>query len=213
MSDSGISCRRSFRLSKLSWALGIVLVALAPLGAQSNRSVLLLGGGEWHLHARIPLGSDTLLLQPARRVVSVFATAEASEFEGWSLTAKRQQPVLLDAAGKPVHELPKSITFRVTAGTREKVTDAEAAPLECSKDLNDFLLDLHFTVQVFRGMEMRELRPTRAWMIGIPADEPSEERIYRASFDFGDLRPDDRIALLVTDSKGVRLAKFHLEFL
>jgi hypothetical protein len=75
------------------------------------------------------------------------------------------------------------------------------------------LLDLHFTVQIFRGMEMHEVQPTRSWMIGIPADEPSNERIYRTSFNFEDLRPDDRIALLVTDGRGRRLSKFHLEFL
>jgi hypothetical protein len=72
---------------------------------------------------------------------------------------------------------------------------------------------MHFTAQIFRGMEMRTVNPTRQWMIGVPADESSDERIYRASFDLGDVRPDDRIVLLVTDASGARLSKFHLEFL
>ena len=213
MWDLGIFHRTWFEPAKLCLALVLVATLWAPLGAQSNRGILLLGGGAWHLHSRIPLGCEALLLQPARRVVNILATAEASEFEGWSLTAQRQRPVLLDAAGKPVDELPRSITFRVTVSTRDKLADAEPAALESSKNLNDFLLDLRFTVQVFRGMEMRELRPTRVWMIGVPAEEPSDERIYRARFDFEDLRPDERIVLLLTDSKGVRLTKFHLEFL
>ena len=213
MSDSGIPRRTSVGLSQLSLALMIVTAALVPSAAQSNRSVFLLGGGTWHLHSRIPLGSDALLLQPEHRVVSILATAEASEFEGWNLSAQRQQPVLLDTTGKQVHELPKSITFRVTIGTRDKLSDAAPTAVECSKSLNDFLLDMHFTAQVFRGMEMREVRPTRVWMIGVPSDEPSDERIYRASFDFGNLRPDDRVVLLLTDSNGARLTKFHLEFL
>ena len=213
MSDPGISSRTSLRLSQLSLAAFLVAAALVPLRAQSNRNVLLLTGGTWHLHARIPLGSDSVFLQPADRVVSMFATAEASEFEGWNLTAQNQRPVLLDTRGKPVQELPKAITFRVTIGTREKLVGLAPPALECSKNLNDFLLNLHFTAQVFRGMEMREVRPTRVWIIGVPADEPSDERVYRASFDFGDLRPDDRIVLLLADSDGVRIAKFHLEFL
>jgi len=213
MWDSGIPRRTSVKLSQFSLAIVVVAASLVPLGAQSNHSVLLLSGGTWHLHSRIPLGSDTLLLQPAHRMVNMFATAEASEFEGWNLTAERHQPVLLDTAGNPVRELPKSITFRVTVGTLGKLTNAEPVALECSKSLNDFLLDMHFTAQVFRGMEMQEVHPARVWMIGVPADEPSDERIYRASFDFGNLRPDDRIVLLLTDSNGVRLGKFHLEFL
>jgi hypothetical protein len=62
-------------------------------------------------------------------------------------------------------------------------------------------------------MQMRDVMPLKAEMIGIPADEPSEERIYRATFNVGDIRPDDRIVLLVTDGAGARLSKFHLEFL
>src|SRR5579859_5053254 len=123
MSDSGIRRRMSVKLSQLSLAMAMVAAALVPLGAQSNRSLLLLDGGTWHLHSRIPLGSDALLLQPEHRVVSILATAEASEFEGWNLTAQRQQPVLVDRAGEPVRELPKSIIFRVTIGTRDKLTD------------------------------------------------------------------------------------------
>lgn len=47
----------------------------------------------------------------------------------------------------------------------------------------------------------------------VPADEASDERIYGTSFSLGDVRADDRIVLLVTDGKGTRLTKFHLEFL
>jgi hypothetical protein len=60
---------------------------------------------------------------------------------------------------------------------------------------------------------MREIHPTRAWMIGIPSDEPSDERIYRVSFNFDDVRTSDRVVLLVRDGNGARLTKFHLEFL
>jgi len=191
----------------------LIAVAILPMAAQSNHTAMLVQSGTWHLHARIPLGSDALLLRPSRHVIHLLATAEAPEFEGLRLTEQEQRTVLLDRSGKPVRTLPKSITFRVTAGTRDKFVDSDPLPLECSKGLNEFLLDLHFTVQIFRGMEMRELQPLKTKMIGIPADEASDERIYSSTFDFGELRPDDRIVLLITDGNGTRLSKFHLEFL
>jgi hypothetical protein len=86
-------------------------------------------------------------------------------------------------------------------------------PLDVSQDLNSFLLGLHFEAEIFRGMQMRRLQPVSAAMIGVPATESSDERIYRVKFNVGNVRPDDRIALIVTDANGQRLTKFHLEFL
>jgi hypothetical protein len=187
--------------------------ALLTLSAQSNRTAMVATQGTWHLHSRIPLGSDAILLQPSHRLVAILATAEAPEFEGWDLKQQNNRPVLLDVAGKPVNALPKTISFRVTVGTRNKFAASGAMPFVCSKSLNDFLLDMHFQMQIFRGMEMRQVKPIKAEMIGIPADEPSDERIYRATFNLEDVHPDDRIVLVLTDGSGARLSKFHLEFL
>ena len=174
---------------------------------------MLTAGGTWHLHEHIPLGSEALVLEPARRAIQVLATAEAPQFEGWKLESRHNSPVLLDVAGKPVTELPRVINFRVTLSARDKVLESNPLPVETTKDLNHFLLDVHFRLQVFRGMEMREIKPVTTKMIGIPADELSDERIYRTSFDVGSVRPDDRIVLLITDGAGNRISKFHLEFL
>ncbi|MFL6437939.1 MAG: hypothetical protein ACJ71Q_10190 [Terriglobales bacterium] len=193
--------------------LMMTLPAVLTLTAQSDRMQTLATQGTWHLHSRIPLGSDAILLQPSHRLVTLLATAEAPEFEGWDLKEQNQRPVLLDVSGRPVNALPKTITFRVTVGTRDRFANQDPMPFDCSTKLNEFLLDMHFQLQVFRGMQMREVMPLKAEMIGIPADEPSEERIYRATFNVGDIRPDDRIVLLVTDGAGARLSKFHLEFL
>jgi len=189
------------------------LLATSILTAQSDHTVMLMAGGTWHLHKRIPLGSDALILQPSRRPIQILATAEAPQFEGWRLEGRNSNPVLLDVSGKPVQQLPRTISFRVTLTARDKVLDSNPLPIECPKSLNDFLLDVRFHLQVFRGMEMREVKPTATRIIGIPADEPSDERIYRVSFDVGNVRPDERIVLLITDGSGNRISKFHLEFL
>jgi hypothetical protein len=193
--------------------LSLLSMGIVPLGAKSNHAATLLAGGAWHLHSRVPLGLEALLLRPSRLAVQMLASAEVPEFEGWTLTERDNKVVLLDATGHLVQTLPKSITFRVTVGTRDKFFDSDPVPLDCTKALNDFLLDLHFRVQVFRGMQMRQLEPVKTWMIGVPAGEASDERVYRSTFNFEGVRPDDRIVLLVTDGDGNRLTKFHLEFL
>ena len=190
-----------------------MFLAASLLTAQSDHTAMITAGGTWHLHKRIPLGSEALLVEPAHRPVQILATAEAPEFEGWQLESRHNNAVLLDVAGKPVTELPRVINFRVTVSARDKVLDSNPLPVKTTKDLNHFLLDIHFRLQVFRGMEMRELVPVATKVIGIPADELSDERIYRASFDVGSVRPDDRIVLLITDGAGNRISKFHLEFL
>ena len=60
---------------------------------------------------------------------------------------------------------------------------------------------------------MRQLEPVKTWIIGVPESEASDERVYRSTFALEDVRPEDRIVLLVTDGNGARLTKFHLEFL
>lgn len=193
-------------------ASAALLIAMPPSNAQ-NRSLVLDSGGVWHLHSRIPLGVESLVLEPSHRVIQMLASAEAPGFAGWTMRVKNDQPVLLDASGQPARTLPRLITFRVTVSARDMLLNADPLPFDWNKSVDEFLLNMRFKAQVFRGMEMRGLNPTRQWMIGVPADESSDERIYRASFDLGDVRPDDRIVLLVTDASGARLIKFHLEFL
>lgn len=174
---------------------------------------MLRADGTWHLRGHIPLGVEALELEPAHRVVQLLASAESPAFAGWKLTLNGQRPVLLDSSDKEVRALPGTITFRVSASTRTTLMDSNPMPFNCAQDPAQFLLGLHFSVEVFRGMQMRTVHPARQRLIGVPADEPSDERIYRVSFDLGDVRPDDRIVLLVTDTSGTRLTKFHLEFL
>lgn len=201
------AARQIFSISLLA------LVTILPSNAQSNRALLLAGDGTWHLHSRVPLGTDTLILQPSHRKIQMMASAESPAFAGWTLQVQNKTPVLLDRSGQRVKALPQSITFRITVSTRDRLETAEAMPVSCTQSVDDFLLNMRFTAQVFRGMEMHTVNPTRQWMIGVPADESADERIYRASFDLGEVRPDDRIVLLVTDASGARLSKFHLEFL
>ncbi|MBV9072257.1 MAG: hypothetical protein JOZ10_01400 [Acidobacteria bacterium] len=197
-----------------TWAalVSLLLVCL-PCAPQSDRSIQLASAGSWHLHSRVPLGGENLILEPSHRSVQIMATAESPAFAGWTLEMRNKAPILVDSAGNPVKSLPKIVTFRVTATTRDKMLDTDSIPFDSQANINDFLLQMHFTLQVFRGIDMRTVTPERQWMIGIPANEPADERIYRVRFHLDDVRPEDRIVLLVTDPSGKRITKFHLEFL
>lgn len=196
----------------LCWA-GLLVAFAVLCSAQSNRVSMLRADGTWNLHGHIPLGVEALELEPAHRLVELMASAESPAFSGWKLTLNGQRPVLLDNSDREVRALPSSITFRVSASARTTFLDSNPTPFDSDQDPAQFLLGLHFSVEVFRGMQMRTVRPARQRLIGVPADEPSDARVYRVSFDLGDVRPEDRIVLLVTDASGKRLTKFHLEFL
>ena len=185
---------KSLTAALLTWSMMAV-----PLLSQSDHAAVLAASGGWRLTSRIPLGIDTVMLRPAHRVIQMLASAESPEFSGWTLSAHDNQAVLLDRNGQPVQTLPRSLTFRVTADAQDSLIDQNPMPIDYAGSVNNFLLDMHFSLQIFRGMEMKTLKPKRAWLIGVPADEPSDERIYRATFDVGDLKPDDRVVLLITD--------------
>jgi hypothetical protein len=79
--------------------------------------------------------------------------------------------------------------------------------------MNDFLLGLKFKLKVFRGLHMQQLTPSNVKLIGVPAYETYEERVYRVTFDTPDLPVDARLVLEVYDADGTRLTRFHLEML
>jgi hypothetical protein len=211
---AGMAMRRlQVSATRVAAIVALATVCVLMGHAQISNRTALAGNIVWKLRSRIPLGTDSLLLQPSKRIVHLVASAEAPAFEGWKVVPRKDRPVLLDASDKPVHALPSTIAFRVTAGTLDKVLDEQPMPTPVAQDLNTFLLSLQFEVQVFRGMEMRTVKPVNTQMIGIPADEVADERIYHIKFDVGELKPEDRIVLLILDSAGNRLSKFHLEFL
>jgi hypothetical protein len=50
-------------------------------------------------------------------------------------------------------------------------------------------------------------------LIGVPADQPFEERVYKVAFDTNEIPLDARLVLEVTGPDGARLSRFHLEVL
>ncbi len=74
-----------------------------------------------------------------------------------------------------------------------------------------FLLSLHLRLKVFQGLDAYEIQPRDVELIGMPANIPYEERIYRAKFHLEHVPADARLVLEVFDSNEERISRFHLE--
>jgi len=205
MKGIGTRGRRS-QILVTAISLCLSLVAQAVSANQSRPT-------SWAFNSTIPLGTDLLVLRPSKLQVALMASAESEQFKSWRLIEENDKRRVIDADGQPVKKMPSRVTFRITAGTKDKLTDTPGYPIETETNLNNFLLKLRFRVKIFRGVDARIIEPHEVKMIGIPADEPYNERIFRAAFDLGDVNIDERVVLEVIDGDtNQRISKFHLEF-
>jgi hypothetical protein len=101
----------------------------------------------------------------------------------------------------------------VTASAKGKALDDRPLPVDTTADLNQYLLSLHFRLKVFHGLEYRQISPQLTEQVGVPADVPYSERIYRVVFALDNVSVEERILLEVYDSSGERLTRFHLELM
>jgi hypothetical protein len=166
---------------------------------------------EYVYHSLIPLGSETFAVRPWDAVMTVLASAENPRFEGWRRLIHGERHRLVNASGEAVRLYPERVEFRITTGTRTTLTDAEPFPLHTSLSENDYLLNLRFRVKIFHGLRQKIVDPESTEMIGVPADIPYDERIYRVAFDLDQVPMDDRVVLEVLAPSGERLCKFHLD--
>ncbi len=168
------------------------------------------------LHARFPLGIQSFFVRPARRNLYLFSTAISPHFEGWREIDKEGHRTVVAPDDSRVEYWPATLQFRVTATLMPddlQEIDREFLDLASDTDLNSYLLGLHFRMRVFHGLEVTSVEPDAVDMLGMPADVPYDERVWRASFTLPRSFPiDDRIVLEVIDPHGERLCKFHLEF-
>ena len=201
-------CNRGRKSQVLAMVVSLCLPLVAQAGSANQSRPT-----SWAFNSTIPLGTDLLVLRPSKLQVSLMASAESEQFKSWRLIEENDKRRVIDIDGQPVRKMPGRITFRITAGTKDKLTDTPGYPIETEANLNDFLLKLRFRVKIFRGLDARIVEPQEVKMIGIPPDEPYNERIFRAAFDLGDVNIEDRVVLeVINGDTNQRVSKFHLEF-
>ena len=191
-------------LTAMLWAVGGESAASGPARPSPTP--------DYVYHSRIPLGGESFAVAPWGTELTVLASAESPQFEGWrreALGDKRGKVV--DGAGQPVRHFPGEVQFRVSVGTRTHLSDSEPYPMRADLQQNDYLLHLRFRVKIFHDLHQTILEPLSVRMIGVPGDVPYDERIYRISFGLDKVSIDDRVVLEVLTPSGERLCKFHLD--
>ncbi len=166
----------------------------------------------YEYHSVIPLGTDNLLLEPSKTPLFLLVSAESRGFDGWREVDEGAHHMLYAPDGSPVRTYPEFIDFRVTASTRVRLPQESPYPIPCRESVNSYLMSLRFRLKIFRGLQYSVLEPKMVRMIGVPADVPYDERIYRVSFKLPEVPLDERLMLEVLSPSGERVSKFHLEF-
>jgi hypothetical protein len=169
---------------------------------------------ELQLHQVVPLGNETFMVYPGRHTLYLMASAENPQFEGWKVVSVNGRRQLQDAHGNAVRFFPRDLSFRVSAiATRPGMLAEVQQPLglEIGSPLNEYLLNLKFRLKIFRGLKVTALEPASVELIGVPADVPEEERVYRVNFQLHDVPTQDRVVLEVLSPEGERVCKFHLD--
>jgi hypothetical protein len=186
----------------------VVLAFAVAAGAEKSANV------ELELHSVLPLGHEIFTVYPDRHTLYLMAAVESPEIEGWKVINDGGRRRVQDAKGKHAQFFPRTLSFRVTATAMRPgllIIPQQPLGLETDTPLNDYLLNLNFRLKIFRGLKVTELAPASVRMIGMPADVPQEERVYRVGFELADVPTRDRIVLEVLSPQGERVCKFHLD--
>ncbi len=162
----------------------------------------------------IPLGTDAFVLRPADRKFYLLSCIEDNRFNSLRISRLPAAESVVDRSGGAWQQFPDQVTFRVTATAKEDdFKEVEAENIIESGDLNSFMLGLQFRLKAYRGLTMTVLQPARIAVIGVPADLPSDYRIFRITFDTKGISVDTRLVLEVLSPGGQLLSRFHLELL
>ncbi|MFB3815312.1 MAG: hypothetical protein ACE14L_14495 [Terriglobales bacterium] len=202
------------RRSRLTLAL-MATAGLLPAGAFADgRAHNAHGTAIATYREHVPLGIAGFFTRPARRSFYVISTARSAQFQDWKLKSRGGTRYVEGPDGSIIRQYPHNLSFRVTATAMlPELMDVDREMLDNVSDMNALLLQLGFRLKIFHGLEVTTVNPQAVDMIGMPADVPYDERIYRLSFVLPREVPiEDRIVLEVLSPAGGRLCKFHLEF-
>ena len=164
-------------------------------------------------HATTPAGYDVLTLRPAGTEVSFLGLIECPELEGVQHVSAGMNARVISADGAPLRQFPRNFSFRITASLRKTVLSGPSGEVASSENPQDFLLKLKFNLKAYDGLAVHQIEPESVQMIGVPADIPYDERVYRLSFSIDKMPITDRFVLEVISPNDERLTRFHFDLL
>ncbi|HZD95062.1 MAG TPA: hypothetical protein VE133_12455 [Candidatus Sulfotelmatobacter sp.] len=165
------------------------------------------------LHSAMPAGYDVVVLKPANVNLSLMGLIECPELEGAQHVAEGLKSRVVDADGDRLQQFPHHFSFRITASLRKIVLDGPASAVKVSEDPQELLVKLRFRVKAYHGLEVQEITPESVEMIGLPADVPYDERIYRVNVNIGNIPVTDRFVIEVISPEGELLSHFPFSLL
>lgn len=183
---------------------GLLLVvacfALAAAGTSPKTTV--------GLHSNMPAGYDVIVLKPSKAILSLIGLIECPELEGAQHVAEGVHKKLVSADGGTIKKFPERFSFRITASLRKVFLDGPVTSVPISEDPQELLLNLKFRIRAYNGLEVREIVPQSVEMIGMPADVPYDERVYRINVNAGNLPITDRLVVEIFSPHGELLTHF-----
>jgi hypothetical protein len=165
------------------------------------------------LRSATPAGSEVIQLKPSREVLSLVGLIECPELVGARQISQGLKSRLISANGSVIHEFPQHFSFRVTASLRKILLDNPVTTVNILDDPHELLLNLKFRVRAYHGLESREIIPESVEMIGMPADVPYDERVYRVSMNVGNLPISDRLVIEILSPQDELLTHFAFNLL
>lgn len=165
------------------------------------------------LHSTIPAGYEILKLQPSGTNLFLLGLIECPELEGAQHVSDGPHARIVAADGSSLDHFPRFLNFRLTASLRKELLDSSSDGSVTTQNPRQFLLKLGFVLKGYDGLLSYELHPQSVQLIGVPADIPYDERVFRVSFDVGSRSISDRFVLEVLSPEGTRIARFHFELL
>jgi hypothetical protein len=177
--------------------LGLVAVAGTQPGADGN-----------HMHGSIPAGYDVVVLKPSGASLSLMGLVECPELEGAQHVSEGLHRRLVSAEGHAINKFPQRFSFRVTASLRKLVLDTPGAAAHVMVDPHELLLKLKFRIRAYHGLEVHQIVPESVEMIGVPADVPYDERVYRITLNNLRLAITDRLVVEILSPQGEVLTHF-----
>ena len=200
MNAAGSIC---FKICK--WLPPFVIAVAALATAQKDLATL---------RAATPAGTEVILLKPSGAVVTVLGLAECPEIAGAQQVDQGLQARVVSADGEQLKRFPRHFSFRVTASLRKTLLEEPGSVLQTKEEPALMLVKLKFRLKAYDGLHMRVIDPDSTAMIGVPADIPYDERIYRVTFDLPQDEPvTERFVLEVISPQGDRLARLHFSLL
>jgi hypothetical protein len=197
---------KSHRIARSGVLAMIAAFGLAAIAGNAPRG----GNG---LRSTLPAGYDVVVLKPSGANLSMMGLIECPELEGAKSVSEGANKKLVSAEGDTIRHFPQRFSFRITASLRKMLMDRPVASVDVSDEPRELLLNLKFRIRAYNGLENHEIVPESVEMIGMPADVPYDERVYRINVNRVDLPITARLVVEVRTPQGELLTHFPFSLL